>query len=60
MKLLYNIAPGEGQSPVSFISEPNWEALAILKDYCVGRNDFNVEKDLVTLSKICTSQTEMS
>ena len=46
MKLLYNITPGEGQSPISFISEPNWEALAILRDYYVGRNDFNEEKEI--------------
>ena len=38
--------PGEGQSPISFISEPNWEALAILRDYYVGRNDFNEEKEI--------------
>ena len=25
---IVNIAPGEGQIPVSFTSEPNWEALA--------------------------------
>ena len=30
---IVNIAPGEGQIPVSFTSEPNWEALAFLKDY---------------------------
>ena len=46
VKLLYNITPGEGQSPISFISEPNWEALAILRDYYVGRNGFNEEKEI--------------
>ena len=30
---IVNIAPGEGQIPVSFTSEPNWEALAFPKDY---------------------------
>ena len=28
-----NIAPGEGQIPVSFATEPNWEALAFPKDF---------------------------
>ena len=28
---IINIAPGEGQIPVSFTLEPNWEALAFLK-----------------------------
>ena len=27
---IVNIAPGEGQIPVSFTSKPNWEALARL------------------------------
>ena len=26
-----DIVPGEGQIPVSFTSEPNWEALAFAK-----------------------------
>ena len=34
-----NIAPGEGQIPVSFTSEPNWEALAFLKDYSIGKKN---------------------
>ena len=38
---IVNIAPGEGQIPVSFTSEPNWEALAFPKDYSTGRNHFN-------------------
>ena len=37
---IVNIAPGEGQIPVSFTSEPNWEALAFPKDYSTGRNHF--------------------
>ena len=28
-----NIAPGEGQIPVSFATEPNWEALTFPKDF---------------------------
>ena len=28
---IINIAPGEGQIPVSLTLEPNWEALAFLK-----------------------------
>ena len=38
---IVNIAPGEGQIPVSFTSEPNWEPLAFPKDYSTGRNHFN-------------------
>ena len=29
---IVNIAPGKGQIPVSFTSEPNWETLAFPKD----------------------------
>ena len=29
---------GEGQIPVSFTSEPNWEALAFPKEYRNGKN----------------------
>ena len=36
-----NIVPGEGQIPVSFTSEPNWEAIAFPKDYSTGKNHFN-------------------
>ena len=36
-----NVAPGEGQFPVSFTLEPNWEALAFPKDYSTGVNHFN-------------------
>ena len=37
---IVNIAPGQGESPVSFASEPNWEALGFPKDYLTGRNHF--------------------
>ena len=37
---IVNTAPGEGESPVSFASEPNWEALGFPKDYSTGRNHF--------------------
>ena len=30
---IVNIAPGDGQIPVSFTPEPNWEALAFPKEY---------------------------
>ena len=30
---ILNIAPGEGQVPVSVRSEPNWEALAFPKEF---------------------------
>ena len=33
---IVNIAPGEGQLPVSFTSEPNWEALLFPKEYSTG------------------------
>ena len=49
---IVNIAPGEGQVPVCFTSEPNWEAPAFPKDYSAGRNHFNEEREiLVTPSK---------
>ena len=35
-----NIAPGEGQIPVSFTTESNWEALAFPKDFPYGRFHF--------------------
>ena len=34
-----NIAPGEGQIPFSFTSEPDWEALSFPKDYYIGKKD---------------------
>ena len=37
---IVNVAPGEGQIPVSFTLEPNWEALEFPKDYSTGRNHF--------------------
>ena len=43
---IVNIAPGEGEIPVSFTSEPNWEALAFPKDYSTGRNHFNEEREI--------------
>ena len=56
---IVNIAPGEGQIPVSFTSEPNWEALAFPKDYSTGRNHFNEERNSSSTLKICACQTEM-
>ena len=41
---MVNIAPKEGQIPVSFTSEPNWEAVAFHKDYSARRNHFNEER----------------
>ena len=47
-----NIAPGEGQIPVSVTSEPDWEALAFPKDYSTGKYHFNEERDVpITPSK---------
>ena len=49
---IVNIAPGEGQIPVSFTLEPYWEALAFLKDYSTRRNHFNEERETpITPSK---------
>ena len=42
---IVNIAPGEGQIPVSFTSEPNWEAFAFPKEYSTGINHFNEDRD---------------
>ena len=47
-----NIAPGEGQIPVSFTSEPDWEALCFPKLYPTGTNHFNQEREVrITVSK---------
>ena len=52
MDQTFNIAPGEGQIPVSFTLEPNREALAFPKDYSTGRNHFNKEREIqITPSK---------
>ena len=49
---IVNIAPGESQIPVSFTSEPSWEALAFPKDYSTRRNHFNEEREIpITPSK---------
>ena len=49
---IVNIAPGEGEIPVSFTSEPNWETLSFPKYYSTGRNHFNVEREIpITPSK---------
>ena len=42
---IVNIAPGEGQIPVSFTSKPNWEVLAFPKDCSTERNHFNEERE---------------
>ena len=41
---IVNIAPGEGQIPVSFTSEPDWEALAFPKDYSTGKNHYGEDR----------------
>ena len=49
---IVDIAPGEGQIPVSFTSEPNWEALAFPKYYSTGSNHINKEREIpITPSK---------
>ena len=51
-----NIAPAEGQLPVSFTSEPNWKASAFPKEYSTGKGHFNDNHEIpITPSKyICT------
>ena len=39
-----NLAPGEGKTPVSTYSEPNWEALSFPKLFPNGRNTFNTKR----------------
>ena len=46
------IAPGEGQIPVSFNWEPNWEAIAFPKGYSTGRSHFNEEREIPITTKI--------
>lgn len=47
-----NIAPGERNVPVSFSSEPNWEALASRKEYTTCKNHFNETRVVpLTLTK---------
>ena len=49
---MINIAPGEGQIPVSFKSEPDWEALCFPNLYPTAKNHFNTERDVpITVSK---------
>ena len=49
---IVNITPGKGQIPVSFTSEPNWEALAFPKDYAAAIHHFNEEREIpITPSK---------
>ena len=49
---IVSIALGEGQIPVSFTSEPNWEALAFPKEYSTGIYNVNQDRDNpITLPK---------
>ena len=41
---IVNTTPGESEIPVSFTSEPDWEALAFPKDYSTGRNHIKEER----------------
>ena len=56
---IVNIVYGEGQIPVSFTSETNWEALAFPKDYYTGRSHFNEEREIPITLRICACQTKM-
>ena len=40
-----NISSREVEIPVSFTSEPDWEALAFPKDYSTGINRFNEDRE---------------
>ena len=42
---ILNIAPGEGQRPVSNFTEPNWEALDFVKQYSQGEFHYNSPRD---------------
>ena len=49
---ILNIAPGEGQIPVSTTSEPNWEPRAFVKHYSEGKYHYNTTRDVkITPSK---------
>ena len=49
---IVNVAPGEGQIPVSFSSEPDWEALCYIKEYPTAENHFNANREVpITVSK---------
>ena len=41
-----NITPGENQIPVSFTQEPDWGALAFVKEFPLGAGLFNEERDV--------------
>ena len=41
-----NLAPAEGQIPVSFTSEPDWEALAFVKEFPLGKGHFNENRNV--------------
>ena len=43
-----NITPGENQIPVSFTQEPNWEAVAFVKELPLGTGHFNEERKVRT------------
>ena len=58
-KEMVNIASGECQIPISFTSEPNWEAHAFPKDYSTGMNHFNEEREIpITPSKYVHTRLE--
>ena len=49
---IVNIAPAEGQIPVSTFSEPNWEALAYVKQFSEGNFHYGTTRDVkITASK---------
>ena len=41
---IIEVAPGEGQIPISIYKEKNWEAMAFVKQYSEGKFHFNTER----------------
>ena len=50
---LVNIDHMEGQLPIPFTSEPDWEALAFVKNISTCENHFNVERKVRIMLNIC-------
>ena len=56
-----NIAPGENQILVSFTQEPDWEALAFVKQFPLGIGPFNKEKHVqITPSQYVHARLKMA
>merc|ERR1712142_1374128 len=42
---IVEIAPGEGQIPISYSTEPNWEPLAFVKHFSEGKFGYNYQRE---------------